>query len=521
MTNLYSSAVFIGWGCVVLGLVLEAIYRHRHGQRRWPACSASLDADHRPLPGRQRRHAGDDAGRARHQLLAGHARHLRHLGYTATFVAGFLGHRATSSRGVFTPALRRATLCTTLAQMIYGVVCFATLFSFVGTVLGGIWADQSWGRFWGWDPKENGALLIVIWNALILHARWGGLVKQRGMAVLAVARQHRHRLVLVRHQPARRRPARLRLQQHAGDGAGHLLGQPARVHRGGADADQTLGKLRGGTAAAAGAGTAAHARDARQEEARRTGGIDGDQGTTLTDSSEPRTQRVFERSKRWAAAYSARRLAACAALFSNEETRVLTALIDWSLNNRFIVLAGAVASSCSDCSRWSSLDIDAFPDTTPVQVQINTVAPALGPEEVEQQITFPIEQALGGLPGLRAAALDLEVRPVAGRRHVRGRHRHLLRPPAHQRAAGDGRAARRASTGPKMGPVATGLGEVFHYVVTGDSGDDADRAAHASTTGSSGPQLRTVPGTAEINTWGGYEKQYQVRIDPTGSSSTA
>ena len=60
-------------------------------------------------------------------------------------------------------------------------------FSFVGTILGGIWADQSWGRFWGWDPKENGALLIVIWNALILHARWGGMVKERGMAILAVA----------------------------------------------------------------------------------------------------------------------------------------------------------------------------------------------------------------------------------------------------------------------------------------------------------------------------------------------
>jgi ABC-type transport system involved in cytochrome c biogenesis permease subunit len=59
-------------------------------------------------------------------------------------------------------------------------------FSFVGTVLGGIWADQSWGRFWGWDPKENGAVLIVIWNALILHARWAGLIKLRGMAVLCV-----------------------------------------------------------------------------------------------------------------------------------------------------------------------------------------------------------------------------------------------------------------------------------------------------------------------------------------------
>jgi cytochrome c biogenesis factor len=60
------------------------------------------------------------------------------------------------------------------------------LFSFVGTVLGGIWADQSWGRFWGWDPKENGALMIVIWNVLILHARWGGLVRERGLMNLAV-----------------------------------------------------------------------------------------------------------------------------------------------------------------------------------------------------------------------------------------------------------------------------------------------------------------------------------------------
>jgi hypothetical protein len=70
--------------------------------------------------------------------------------------------------------------------MVYGIVCFATLFSFVGTILGGIWADQSWGRFWGWDPKENGALLIVLWNAIILHARWGGLVRQRGLMVMTV-----------------------------------------------------------------------------------------------------------------------------------------------------------------------------------------------------------------------------------------------------------------------------------------------------------------------------------------------
>jgi hypothetical protein len=56
----------------------------------------------------------------------------------------------------------------------------------VGTVLGGIWADQSWGRFWGWDPKENGALIIVLWNALILHLRWGGMVRERGLATCAI-----------------------------------------------------------------------------------------------------------------------------------------------------------------------------------------------------------------------------------------------------------------------------------------------------------------------------------------------
>jgi cytochrome c biogenesis factor len=106
------------------------------------------------------------------------------LGYTATFVAGFLG-LVYVFRGVLTSSLDGQT-ASTLARMIYGVVCFATLLSFTGTVLGGIWADQSWGRFWGWDPKENGALMIVIWNALVLHARWGGIVKQRGMAVLAI-----------------------------------------------------------------------------------------------------------------------------------------------------------------------------------------------------------------------------------------------------------------------------------------------------------------------------------------------
>jgi cytochrome c biogenesis factor len=88
-------------------------------------------------------------------------------------------------RGLFTRGLREAT-ARYLARSVYGLVCFATLFSFLGTVLGGIWADQSWGRFWGWDPKENGALIIVLWNALILHAWRGGLVRERGLMNLAL-----------------------------------------------------------------------------------------------------------------------------------------------------------------------------------------------------------------------------------------------------------------------------------------------------------------------------------------------
>jgi len=88
-------------------------------------------------------------------------------------------------RGLLSRSLDPAT-AQSLLRMTYGAVCFATLFSLVGTVLGGIWADQSWGRFWGWDPKENGALIIVLWNALILHLRWGGLVRDRGIVNCAI-----------------------------------------------------------------------------------------------------------------------------------------------------------------------------------------------------------------------------------------------------------------------------------------------------------------------------------------------
>lgn len=183
VTNLYSSAIFIGWGAVILGIVLERFYKDGIGAVVASAVGfITLVIAHNLALG------GDtmvmmEAVLDTNFWLATHVVIVT-LGYASTFVAGFLA-LIYVLRGVFTTGLSEAT-GKALARMVYGIICFATLFSFVGTVLGGIWADQSWGRFWGWDPKENGALIIVLWNALILHARWGGMVKERGLMNLAL-----------------------------------------------------------------------------------------------------------------------------------------------------------------------------------------------------------------------------------------------------------------------------------------------------------------------------------------------
>jgi ABC-type transport system involved in cytochrome c biogenesis permease subunit len=190
VTNLYSSAIYIGWVCVMLGLVLQLIFRNGIGNvlagvtgflSLLVAHGLALAADGDTLEMMQ-------AVLDTNFWLATHVTCIT-KGYGATFLAGFIAI-VFILMGFFSwlagSELDRET-SRVFGLMIYGVVCFATLLSFTGTVLGGIWADQSWGRFWGWDPKENGALMIVIWNALILHARWGGMVRERGMAMLAIA----------------------------------------------------------------------------------------------------------------------------------------------------------------------------------------------------------------------------------------------------------------------------------------------------------------------------------------------
>jgi ABC-type transport system involved in cytochrome c biogenesis permease subunit len=202
VTNLYSSALFVGWLAVGLCLILEKAYRNGIGSVAAGMIGfiTLLIAHHLSL-------AGDTLEMMRAVLdtnlwLATHVVIVT-SGYGATFLAGFLGviyivmgfftpwlsqhpTLAATGDGRATPVKSSETNADMLTRMVYGIVCFATLCSLVGTVLGGIWADQSWGRFWGWDPKENGALIIVIWNAIILHARWGRLVRQRGLMCLAV-----------------------------------------------------------------------------------------------------------------------------------------------------------------------------------------------------------------------------------------------------------------------------------------------------------------------------------------------
>jgi heavy metal efflux system protein len=189
---------------------------------------------------------------------------------------------------------------------------------------------------------------------------------------------------------------------------------------------------------------------------------------------------------------------------------MLTRVIDWSLQHRFIVLIATLALLVFGVLSFRKLDIDAFPDTTSIQVQINTTAPALSPVEMERQATFPIEQAVSGLPGL------VEVRSVSrfgfsqvtaifaddsdiwlARQVVSERVAEVELPPGIER--------------PKLGPVATGLGEIFHYVVRGDLPLSELRTVHDWTIR---PQLRSVPGVAEVNAWGGDERQFHVVVDP-------
>ncbi len=181
VTNLYETFVFVAWACALLGLVLELM--QRNGIGLIVAAGGGFAFVH--VAGRYGLE-GDTMGMLAAVLnnnfwLASHIMtiSLGYAGCTAAAVVGHvylvkrcLGHDEAAGRGV-DGAMR-------------GMLLFGLTFTVVGTVLGGLWADQAWGRFWGWDPKENGAMLIILWSSAVVHARSGGLIRGIGTAMGSV-----------------------------------------------------------------------------------------------------------------------------------------------------------------------------------------------------------------------------------------------------------------------------------------------------------------------------------------------
>jgi cobalt-zinc-cadmium resistance protein CzcA len=192
---------------------------------------------------------------------------------------------------------------------------------------------------------------------------------------------------------------------------------------------------------------------------------------------------------------------------------MLNKIIDVSLNNRLIVILLLAVSLGLGIRAMLRTPVDAFPDTTPVQVQINTNAPALNPAEIEQQITLPVELSIFGLPGLTnvrsiskfglsqvVATFDNETHIYDARQFVLERLGSVKLPDGIER--------------PQLGPMATGLGEVFHYIVRSTNPDrtlDELRTLHDWVVK---PELRKVSGVAEVNSWGGFERQCHVIVSP-------
>ena len=192
---------------------------------------------------------------------------------------------------------------------------------------------------------------------------------------------------------------------------------------------------------------------------------------------------------------------------------MLERLVEFSLRNRLLFLLLGFALVGGGIYTATRTPVDAFPDTTPVQVQINTVAPALNPEEIEQQLTLPVELSIGGLPGLAdvrsiskfglsqvVATFDDNTRIIDARQYVSERLATVELPEGIER--------------PQLGPISTGLGEIFHYVLRSDNPRRTLEELRTLHDWVVKPELRKVPGVAEVNSWGGYEKQYHVVVSP-------
>ncbi|MFO7982704.1 MAG: CusA/CzcA family heavy metal efflux RND transporter [Desulfuromonadales bacterium] len=192
---------------------------------------------------------------------------------------------------------------------------------------------------------------------------------------------------------------------------------------------------------------------------------------------------------------------------------MLEKMIEVALRNRLLVVLLFLVAFGAGLWGLLRLPVDAFPDTTPVQVQINTTAPSLGPEEIETQISLPVELAVSGLPGLVhvrsiskfglsqvVATFEDEMAILDSRQLIMERLASVKLPQGIER--------------PELGPISTGLGEVFHYVLRSENPERSLAELRTMHDWVVKPELRKVSGVAEVNSWGGKEKQYHVIVSP-------
>ncbi len=187
-------------------------------------------------------------------------------------------------------------------------------------------------------------------------------------------------------------------------------------------------------------------------------------------------------------------------------------LFGWLIRRRWLVLAGGAALAVLGALAWARLPIDAFPDVTNIQVMVLTRGEGLSAEDVEQRITYPIEQQMGGLPRVT------QVRSLsrAGLYQVvvvfeDGIEPYFARQLVFQRLEG-ARDALPPDATPELAPMSTGLGEILQYTIEGDGYSPMEKRTVQDWLVA--PRLRTVPGITEVNSFGGEVKQFQVVVRP-------
>lgn len=194
---------------------------------------------------------------------------------------------------------------------------------------------------------------------------------------------------------------------------------------------------------------------------------------------------------------------------------MINALIKFSVANRLIVLLLVAIMAAGGAYSLINLPIDAVPDVTNVQVQVLTSAPSLAPLEIERQVTFPVETAMSGLPDVEeirsVSKFGLSAVTIVFDDSV---DTYFARQLVLERLAQAREQIPESIGSPEMGPISTGLGEIYQYELASPNGSYDAKALRTVQDWNVRRQLLGVPGATEINSFGGFEKQYQVRLSP-------